>query len=200
MLWNILQKMENTSDSQNVEHVENELLKPNYVSNDDDDKENLEKENSGNVWWHSDFKEIASKLPASVLAEMEQRILSTKIGGNKLDLQDNSVKMANFFEKELQRYNRKLKRQEEILAKKQELIEKESLLKKMENQSSIRVKQLQHELQLKEKMINFLQMEKQKITIRMENLTRSHETGKQFVLFCGKYPEGMKMINLFRKH
>jgi hypothetical protein len=193
--------MENTSESQNDEDVEKEileLLKSNEVGNDEAGTENLEKENSGIIWWHSDFKEIASKLPASVLAEMEQRILSTKIGGNKLDLQDNSVKMANFFEKELQRYNRKLKRQEEILAKKQELIEKETQLKKMEDQASVKVKQLQHDLQLKEKMIKFLQIEKQQTTIQMQNLSRSHETGKQFVLFCGKYPEGMKMINLFR--
>jgi len=59
-------------------------------------------------WWDNTFSNLAENLTVGVLNEMKKRILNTKIKGEKLELEENSTRMRQFFERETKRYeNRK---------------------------------------------------------------------------------------------
>ena len=70
-----------------------------------------------NKWYDIKFEHLACQLPASILQDMKERILSSKINRIKLDLNDTSENMENFFIKEIQCYNKKLNRQQEFTEK-----------------------------------------------------------------------------------
>jgi predicted nucleotidyltransferase len=68
-------------------------------------------------WWHKSMSDLAKQLSKGVLNEMKNRILSSNIKKEKLQLGSNSESMKSFFEREIKRYetrkqNMKKKQQE----------------------------------------------------------------------------------------
>jgi hypothetical protein len=60
-------------------------------------------------WWNSSWNELATQLSSGILNEMKKRILTSNVKKEKLQLDDKSEKMKEFFEREIQRYNKRKK-------------------------------------------------------------------------------------------
>ena len=71
-----------------------------------------------NNWWHEIMDSFAAQLPLSVLQQMKDRILNSKVGKTKFELTDDSEDMKSFCMKENKRYTKKLKKQRHINRKK----------------------------------------------------------------------------------
>ena len=56
------------------------------------------------TWWHGALATFASQLTCGVLNEMKKRILTTKIKGEKLELNENTDRMKEFFQREIRRH------------------------------------------------------------------------------------------------
>lgn len=62
------------------------------------------------MWWHDDMSPYAQQLSNGVLNEMKRRILTSNIQKEKLQLDESTNRMKQFFEREIKRYsNRKEK-------------------------------------------------------------------------------------------
>jgi hypothetical protein len=68
---------------------------------------NTTKPNTDNTWWHSEMNAFASKLPPGVLNEMKQRVLKSNIRKEKLALTENTQRMKEFFQREIDRYTKR---------------------------------------------------------------------------------------------
>jgi hypothetical protein len=64
---------------------------------------------SESSWWNSSWNELATQLSSGILNEMKKRILTSNVKKEKLQLDDKSEKMKEFFEREIQRYNKRKK-------------------------------------------------------------------------------------------
>ena len=70
-------------------------------------------------WWHRSMSELAEQLSTGVLNEMRNRILSSHIKKEKLELGESTQRMREFFEREIKRYSTR----KENMKKKQEGID-----------------------------------------------------------------------------
>jgi hypothetical protein len=68
-------------------------------------------------WWHDDMSKRAGQLSAGVLNEMRKRILTSNIQREKLQLNEDTPRMRDFFEREIARYT---KRKQHVQAQKQD--------------------------------------------------------------------------------
>jgi hypothetical protein len=71
-----------------------------------------------NQWWHDDMSMHATQLSKGVLTEMKRRILSSNIQKEKLQLNESTERMKQFFLREIKRYTKrkdsmKLKQQQQ---------------------------------------------------------------------------------------
>ena len=67
-------------------------------------EEKLEIEKS---WWNPEMNHLALQLPNGMLSEMRKRVLSGKIQNETLELDENTERMKQFFEREISRYNKR---------------------------------------------------------------------------------------------
>ena len=58
-------------------------------------------------WWCPTMNMLAGQLSKGVLNEMKKRILNSNIKKRKLKLNEGSTNMREFFEREIERHNRK---------------------------------------------------------------------------------------------
>ena len=58
-------------------------------------------------WWHPALNVLAQQLSKGVLNEMKKRILGSNIKKEKLQLDEDSKRMRDFFEREIQRHNKR---------------------------------------------------------------------------------------------
>jgi len=56
-------------------------------------------------WWAPALKDLAAQLSRGPLNEMRKRILTTRIKGEKLKLDEDTERMREFFEREIKRAN-----------------------------------------------------------------------------------------------
>jgi hypothetical protein len=59
-------------------------------------------------WWHDEMSEKAAALSNGVLNEMKRRIETTNICKEKLTLNESSLRMKIFFDKETARYEKRI--------------------------------------------------------------------------------------------
>jgi hypothetical protein len=60
-----------------------------------------------NQWWHDDMTSHAAQLSKGVLNEMKRRIQMSNIQKEKLQLDENTERMKQFFEREIKRYTKR---------------------------------------------------------------------------------------------
>jgi hypothetical protein len=60
-----------------------------------------------NQWWHDDMTTHAAQLSKGVLTEMKRRIETSNIQKEKLQLNENTERMKQFFEREMKRYTKR---------------------------------------------------------------------------------------------
>ena len=58
-------------------------------------------------WWNPEMNHLALQLPNGMLNEMRKRVLSGKIRNETLELDENTERMKQFFEREISRYNKR---------------------------------------------------------------------------------------------
>ena len=116
--------------SEHEKHVDEQILELLGGEKEEDEiKEEIPNQRSKQddelKWYNKKFEHLACQLPASILEDMKERILNSKINRVKLELNGTSEHMESFFIKEIDRYNKKLNKQQEFKAKQQLLDEKE---------------------------------------------------------------------------
>ena len=57
------------------------------------------------MWWHPSLTILADQLSKGVLNEMKNRILTSNIQKEKLQLNEDTDRMKDFFTREIQRFN-----------------------------------------------------------------------------------------------
>jgi hypothetical protein len=60
-----------------------------------------------NQWWHDDITNLAAQLSRGVLNEMKRRIQTSNIQKEKLQLNENTERMRQFFMREVRRYTKR---------------------------------------------------------------------------------------------
>lgn len=58
-------------------------------------------------WWHNTMNDLAGQLSNGILTEMKRRILTSNIQKEKLQPQENTERMRQFFEREIARYQKR---------------------------------------------------------------------------------------------
>lgn len=58
-------------------------------------------------WWHDKIQPLADQLSKGILAEMKRRILTSNIQKEKLELNEDTARMRQFFEREICRYQKR---------------------------------------------------------------------------------------------
>jgi hypothetical protein len=62
---------------------------------------------TANQWWHEDMTNHAAQLSKGVLNEMKRRIQTSNIQKEELQLDENTERMKQFFEREIKRYTKR---------------------------------------------------------------------------------------------
>ena len=98
-------------------------------------------------WWNPALNALAQQLSKGALNEMKRRILGTNIKKEKLQLDEDTQRMREFFAREIQRHNKRKQqlkqRQNKLYSITKQLQEVQQQLTKKEN-----------ELRQKEKLFN----------------------------------------------
>ena len=89
-------------------------------------------------WWNPSMNQYAQQLSKGVLNEMKKRILNSNIKKQKLELNEDSQRMTEFFQREIERYNKRKSKQnncnQELGLLKTELDRLKNDLKEKENE------------------------------------------------------------------
>jgi DNA repair exonuclease SbcCD ATPase subunit len=100
-------------------------------------------------WWHPTLNALAEQLSNGVLNEMKRRIQGSNIRREKLELKEDSKRMTDFFQREIQRH---AKRKEKLKQKSERI-----------NNIQLQLEQIKHQLREKEKSFNQKEKEYKKI-------------------------------------
>jgi hypothetical protein len=90
------------------------------------------------TWWNFALRHLAERLPGSILSEMKQRIQRGRIQKQELQLNENTARMKAFFEREIDRYDKR----------KQHMMNRAKLAKEQEVELEKLSKQLAHMTQV----------------------------------------------------
>ena len=58
-------------------------------------------------WWHPTLNALAEQLSKGCLNEMKKRIQNSNIKKQKLKMDEDSQRMREFFQREIERYNKR---------------------------------------------------------------------------------------------
>jgi hypothetical protein len=64
-------------------------------------------EQSNTEWWNQTMNELAIQLSKGILNEMKKRILTSNIKKEKLQLNEHTDRMKEFFQREIERYKKR---------------------------------------------------------------------------------------------
>ena len=171
------------------------------AENGEDEKEEEE------LWWNSKFDDLASQLPKSILMEMKDRILGSKIQKQKLELNDDSQHMADFFVKEVERYKKKLSKPDDLKLKAETEIkeiteEHNTVMTRLANELAglkeiILQQQRQRSRFEEEKLKLYSKIKEQQALVR--KVMEKVKLAEDFLKFLMGFEQGVEMINTFKR-
>ena len=97
-------------------------------------------------WWNPTLNYLAEQLSKGVLNEMKNRIIRSNIKKEKLKLNEDSKRMKDFFEREIQRHNKRKEKLKQKQLNVKNMTNELNLLKTQLKETHIHLKQKEEDI------------------------------------------------------